>query len=456
MKILKRQQGGLQYIHVPTIYGDNNAQTTQASEKKSDGTASDTVKELYSAIRQEGLPVDVSMFLYKAQEILSEPDYGLGSSDNTFTKIIQLHDLANRVKWNMNEMKRAQKNIDESDTGDDYAIASDGKFYVMDANRKITTMSYDDIKENSDKYMMLTNSQLLQERANTFGNNMETRMINDVANYIGMNEVMDDIRGVVKEFGNNELKGYLAKAPGKVIKGFEDLYELMNDGPNGLYEFQAKDSTAKSNILAAASYIINNLNRNAQKTLKANADLNGIDVSKMVLSAIIDHTDSSYEVEKVDDNTGAKSSGSGGSGSGSLVQDNWGRMVFMDHGSPIPYNFILGNNVRTTLPAKMYNSFIDKDNKQIMVSRMNQTYSILQEWGLVDSLGTSYFGNISINDINNSGQDVIIDNSKGMAVIWMPVNSAGKIDFNMFSKMGEIQNYIISNRITDENQVKEI
>lgn len=316
MKILKRQQGGLQYIHVPTIYGDNNAQATQASEKKSDGTASDTVKELYSAIRQEGLPVDVSMFLYKAQEILSEPDYGLGSSDNTFTKIMQLHDLANRVKWNKNEMDRAQKNIDESGTGDDYAIASDGKFYVMDANRKITTMSYDDIKENGDKYMMLTNSQLLQERANTFGNNMETRMINDVANYIGMNEVMDDIRGVVKEFGNNELKGYLAKAPGKVIKGFEHLYELMNDGPNGLYEFQAKDSTAKSNILAAASYIINNLNRNAQKTLKANADLNGIDVSKMVLSAIIDHTDSSYEVEKVDDNTGAKSSGSGGSGSG--------------------------------------------------------------------------------------------------------------------------------------------
>lgn len=316
MKILKRQQGGLQYIHVPTIYGDNNAQATQASEKKSDGTASDTVKELYSAIRQEGLPVDVSMFLYKAQEILSEPDYGLGSSDNTFTKIMQLHDLANRVKWNKNEMDRAQKNIDESGTGDDYAIASDGKFYVMDTNRKITTMSYDDIKENSDKYMMLTNSQLLQERANTFGNNMETRMINDVANYIGMNEVMDDIRGVVKEFGNNELKGYLAKAPGKVIKGFEHLYELMNDGPEGLYEFQAKDSVAKSNILAAASYIINNLNRNAQKTLKANADLNGIDVSKMVLSAIIDHTDSSYEVEKVDDNTGSKSSGSGGSGSG--------------------------------------------------------------------------------------------------------------------------------------------
>ena len=316
MKILKRQQGGLQYIHVPTIYGDNNAQTTQASEKKSDGTSRDTVIDLYSAIRQEGLPVDVSMFLYKAQEILSEPDYGLGSSDSTFTKIMQLHDLANRVKWNKNEMDRAQKNIDESGTGDDYAIASDGKFYVMDANRKITTMSYDDIKENSDKYMMLTNSQLLQERANTFGNNMETRMINDVANYIGMNEVMDDIRGVVKEFGNNELKGYLAKAPGKVIKGFEHLYELMNDGPNGLYEFQAKDSTAKSNILAAASYIINNLNRNAQKTLKANADLNRIDVSKMVLSAIIDHTDSSYEVEKVDDNTGSKSSGSGGSGSG--------------------------------------------------------------------------------------------------------------------------------------------
>lgn len=98
MKILKRQQGGLQYIHVPTIYGDNNAQTTPASEKKSDSTASDTVKELYSAIRQEGLPVDVSMFLYKAQEILSEQDYGFGSSDSTFTKIIQLHDLANRVK----------------------------------------------------------------------------------------------------------------------------------------------------------------------------------------------------------------------------------------------------------------------------------------------------------------------------------------------------------------------
>lgn len=215
----------------------------------------------------------------------------------------------------MNEMKRAQKNIDESGTGDDYAIASNGKFYVMDEKRKITTMSYKEAMENSDKYMMLTNSQLLEERANTFGNNMDTRMINDVANYVGMEDITNDIRTIVSQFKSNKLSGYLEKAPNKVINGLEHLYSLMN-GPNGLYEFKQEESTAKSDMRAAALYIFNNLNNNAKKTLTANADIHNVKPEDMIIMSLFYNTSSEYGVEKVDDNTGAKGSGSGGSGSG--------------------------------------------------------------------------------------------------------------------------------------------
>jgi hypothetical protein len=399
MKIRKHQAGGMVYTPVQTIYGDNEGaeKAPSSSSDKSESKLEDTIsKDIVEVLATKGIPVDVSVFLAKANSLLNTSKFeNPAFSSNKYSKLIQLHQLANEIHWNKTLYDTAQTRIKEGLTGSDYALSDNGEFYVMDKNRKISTKSYDELVKNKGQYMLLTNNQLLQERAHSAGNQYNSEILRDVSNYVGMNEIMDDVRGIINEIGTQENKGYVNKIGGQAQRGFEYLNNIMN-GENGLYEFTTEGSKSMRDIESALNYIKNSLNPNAKNTLKANSKLQGINENQMILSAIFEHTDEVRRVDKVDEDE--NSSGSkGGSKSGSGTKENVTYLQAVANGRQVQHkDIVLGKSSDKggiKVSAQPY-MILDDQLKSIPQNNMEQVLNQAQIGKIVDvnsiSMGDQY------------------------------------------------------------------
>ena len=68
---------------------------------------------------------------------------------------------------------------------------------------------------------------------------------------------------------------------------------------------------------------------------------------------------------------------------------------------------------------------------------------------------TAYFGDIPIQDIASTGQSILVDNSKGGVVVYLPTIN-GNIDFNMMQQMNDVYSKIVADRITDPVKLRKI
>ena len=400
MKIHKHQSGGSIYTPVQSIYADNEGadQAPSTASSKNASKLEDTIsKEIAEVLATRGIPVDVSVFLAKADSLLRKSNmFGFNTSDNnSYSKLIQLHQLANEIQWNKTLYDNAQSRVKEGLTGSDYALSDDGKFYVMDKDRKISTKSYEELVKNEGKYMLLTNNQLLQERTHSSGNQFNSNILRDVSNYVGMNEIMDDVRGIIKEIGTQKNQGYVNQIGGAAQRGFEYLNNIMN-GEDGLYEFTTEGSKSMRDIQSALNYITNSLNHNAKNTLKANSKLNGIDPNQMILSAIFENSNETRIVKKVnedDDKTGKKS----GSGSSSSANENITYLQAVANGRQVkPRNIFIGSSKDKgglKVSAQSY-MILDDQEKSIPQNNMEQLLNQAQIGKIVDvnsiSMGDQY------------------------------------------------------------------
>lgn len=101
MKILKHQSGGMVYTPVQTIFGESEGatQAPSSSSDKSESKLEDTIsKDIVEVLATKGIPVDVSVFLAKANSLLQTSSVPGLSQGNKYSKLIQLHQLANEIQ----------------------------------------------------------------------------------------------------------------------------------------------------------------------------------------------------------------------------------------------------------------------------------------------------------------------------------------------------------------------
>lgn len=401
MKIRKHQAGGMIYTPVQTIYGSLEGATEAPSASTTDKSAAkleDSIsKEITEVLATRGIPVDVGVFLAKADSLLKKSNmFGFSTNTNSYSKLIQLHQLANEIQWNKTLYDTAQTRVKEGLTGSDYALSDNGEFYVMDKDRKITTKTYEELVKNKGKYMVLTNNQLLQERAHSSGNQYNSEILRDVSNYVGMNEIMDDVRGIIKEIGTQKNKGYVNQSNGQVQRGFEYLNSIMN-GEDGLYTFTTEGSKSMRDIESALNYIKNSLNHNAKNTIKANSKLQGIDENQMILTALFENTNETRMVDKVDEDDNGSGSGKKGSSGSSAANENVTYLQAVAGGRQVQSrDIIIGaskDKGGIKVSAKSY-MILDDQNKSIPQNNMEQVLNLAQIGKIVDvnsiSMGDQY------------------------------------------------------------------
>lgn len=459
MKIQKYQYGASYTPISREVMGQSQGEpaTSPSSEKKDDKLIE---QEIIKVLGENGIPTDVDYFLSQAQSFLQDStNIFSGKKTNTMSQLIRLRSLANRLQHNNALYKNATDRIKVENTGSDVAISNDGNLYVYDGEsvKKVTPTDY---SKNPEEYQVLTNAELIHLRERDPELKFDESILHDLSNSIGMKSIMEQIIGAIKKFGTSTQKGYPVKAGGQVQRGLEALMSL---GPDGLYEIETSDSKAAQDINSAIIYLYKNLNTNAKNVLRATTAAEGLnpsdmnDVTRILKEALFEHTDTSIKVNAIKDPTKGSGSGSGDS-TGSQIKEVWGDFVTKDGGSYRNTNIVMpGGNVSFNVPAKHYNFIEGKENTAIdNVTLGDESFNNLISKGLIDTRRTSYIGDLPIDNMAFAGKDIIVDNTRGGTVMYLPIKQDGELDLSMMKQMSEIQDQIIKSRITNTEAKKKI
>ena len=461
MKIKKYQYGATYTpisrapLEQPTVAAPTGSKDTKQNI--------DIDQEIVKALEENGIPVDTDYFLTQAASFLTTSKNIFSSgSNNTMSQLIRIKSLANRLRSSKNLYDKALARVDSEDTGSDVAITSTGQLYVYDEEGEVKRVTPSEYQKNRDKYYALTNSELLNLRAQNPDLKLNESVLHDISNSVGMKTIMEQVIGTIKDFGTVKSGGYTQKINGRVQQGLEALMSL---GPDGLYEISQENSKAMQDIDYAVEYLYRNLNNNSKNVLAATTAAEGLaptrdNVLSILKSAIFEHTGVSTDVKVVKD-PNAKGSGSGSDGNGSPVVDTWGDYLTKGGGLPIKYDFVMpGGNISFSAPTKVYNTVPvagKSDGSSLNgITLGTETFQNLQAHGVADASRKAYFGDIPITSMAASGRDLLVDNSTGGREMWLPINQSGELDFSMWQQMTEIEAEIVRKRVTDPAQKKEI
>lgn len=443
----------IDYIPVTqTGYSGKGATTASSSGKKD---SEDLIgKSIQKALEQNGLESDVEVFAQYAEAILQNNMYGFndGGLNGSVAQLFKLRSLANKVR-NSNELyETALSHMKSADTSSDYAVSSDGKVYALfqddEGNAKVDTIKLDTYKENSDKYRLITNSELLEYRR--LNKAFDDSMLQDIIGSIGMEEIVSDINNVISKFGKRTTSSY-PNLSESVAKGMEYLFKI-NIEASAAYQDIVEDGEKKKDISAAIKYIYSSLNNNAKNVLKLHAELNDTSVVDYLKDAITLNTSYEYkeDIEKAPKGIGS------GSGSGSKEQlgaESWEHAVFKRHGRPQSVGMILEGRTKFGFKGVRFDMIKGPDGKDVKpITSGIESYNNLQNRGLVATGQTVYFGNLPLDNISAQGMDLIVDNSDGLAIAYLPTDKSGNLDFSMMQQMSKIQEAIDNERISDPNK----
>ena len=431
MKIKRFQGGG---IYTPFFSTGASTSSSEKSEKK------DLIKqEIFSALKESGLPSDVDHFLGKASKYLSSTQttvFPTGGSDYKLSELIKLRSLANKVRHSNELHKNAVTRLDKENAGSEVAITNTGGMYVIDSESgELKVVSTSQYHNNSDKYIPQTTAELIHRRENDISLANKDYILKDLANTVGMKSVTEYIRQVIASFGkesqSDSTQYYTVKDRNKIQEGFEQILGLA---PEGHYKIDETHSSvhqgfnSKESLEAAINYLYRTLPNNMKNTLKANATLAGVDPSSVegiklyLQESILEQTD--HTIKK--DLKVSEDSGSGGSGSGGSK----GKMVEVS-----PLETIATGRVAEITPITL-SSTKSKNGLEILAQQypmQDKNGNIVGQGMLSDVLNTAEIGNIVDKNSITFGEHrlkdydlnrVMYDGTSTLSRAYLPIDKA--------------------------------
>lgn len=475
MKIKKYQIGGIYYT--PFFRDSISSQESQHVGNNSSTNNNENLiqKEIINTLKENGLPNDVDYFLSKANTFLRKSQnlvFNTTEDSYDLSDLIRIQSLANRIKHNNNLYEKAREQIISENSGSEIAITNTGGMYVLDENG-IKTISANTYYKNPEKYQILTNSELIKLRANQPELAYNSTILTDLSNTVGMKSIVEYVKDTISSFGTNKSSSkydrYTIKQKGQIEKGFEQL--LGFDSPDGVYKGTISQSVEdqgysdEKSLNAAINYLYSTLPENMKHSLRANTAAEGLDpndinnVRRLLTSAITEHTDHSVNSSTSLDygKTASEAKGTRSSTSGTPVQIPFGAFVQRNMGDVRSSKMIFSDSsLNFNIPSYYYNNR-DIEGKSLPdVITASDADRNLRDHGIRDPYNKAYFGGIPLTEMAIDGQNIIVNNEKGLVISYLPVDSNGNLDITVMKIMSNIQNQIEQNHITDETQIQKI
>ena len=316
MKIKQYQSGGIVYL--PTSNRREAAQT--AASSSDDSKVPGFTKELIALVKENGLDSDVSTFLKQVERTLDLANDPTGQN-LSMREILKVQRLASQVATNYKDYEKARQSLDEQDAWGEMATDKRGYLYVQNQDTgKIETVSHSSYTENPEKYLALTNEDVLNIRRADPTMAYRMDILDNISSAVGMKTITDYAKGLIKEFGKTSITGYSEKQAEKIRSGLEhivagdlgDFRGILTAGPDGVYKISSEATIADTGIKEALNYLVSTLPRNYQNTLGAKATVEGYSPEAMLMQMMYYNTDRTLKADY--DQTASKDAGYSGAG----------------------------------------------------------------------------------------------------------------------------------------------
>jgi hypothetical protein len=264
MQIKRYQTGGIVYTPFIKEQSDQqNINKNNSSNKSSSSDSDEVQKAIIKLLEESGLPNDVDYFLKQTNVLLSDNINYDGSTSYSMSDLIKLHSLANKIKHNNNSYAAAKDRMEAENSGSEVAITNTGKLYVQDENGELKTISVNSYYDNSDKYTILTQTDLMNFREYSPDLAYNSTILNDLNSAIGMGTIVSKLTDTINTFGTNTIEDksdkLTIKEKGQVEKGMKNILE--GSSPDGVYNISTTTHTAhqgyssEEGLYEAASYL---------------------------------------------------------------------------------------------------------------------------------------------------------------------------------------------------------
>lgn len=288
---LKLQQGGT-FVPPFAVYQPfaiPDASDSKSSSKSNESEADLKFKDVLTLLNDlDGLPGDVQ---HAAQTLttlfnsihskLNSPQSSLfGGTSSIASNYMKAVQLINNIKFQASEYEKAKEQAVENNSINEVVINSMGKVMVA-TDDGFDWVTPEECFENSDRYMPVTNAQLLNYRAMGTGKlAFNHDAINAVAGSISYDQVTDMISKAVQNLGNDAQSQdiFVKTKAGKLIQGLQDFIKAKEN--SGSYDATVED-LYQANLLTesqarqakqALGYIYNCLPKSAVSLLKMKSD----------------------------------------------------------------------------------------------------------------------------------------------------------------------------------------
>lgn len=461
MRIKKFQVGGVAY----TPFIPQGAAQQQVAQEASSGSSgggksssskkSNLENDIIKILEENGLPSDVNMFLkvadsfLKRSESLSDSTL-FGGSDDTYSMsdLITLQRYANEIKFNKGIYDKAVTNLEAENAWSDYAIDSNGYFYVYTENglEKATAEEVSKVLkgESDKKFSLLTYSQLagLRERGIAFN----ADILKDLQGAVGSESTINHIADLIQKFSKNKTGSVETKSTA-IARGLE---YMVQNGPDGYYKITTTDQIRDIND--ACVMLWQNLTGADQNNIKRNMTISGKDpkstkdlyaeLSNMVYRFAEQSSDPQFDKSSSEYNpkqTGEK-------GGSNLTQDNYlqmfanGRLEFEGYRTISPHHDNTEDKGAMTVPVFAVGAPIDRQFNTLGMMNLDNFRKTC--WAIQGTNSENFvIGDKALTSDQMSA--LVYDGYSELKVAMIPVKPDGKgrqvPDFERIGKYNEIK-----------------
>lgn len=458
--IPKLQQGGaalpfVSWTPVPdTPYSAAAASTTATKEKKEALKVEDVIpKEMIEALKQKGLPSDMSVFTESIMSLFNDPVYKMTGQLNPATlstRYLSIVNKMNNIAFNKELYDKSIDRLQQNGGLYDVAVSNTGRMVVQDLETgQIKQVSPDEYYEKLGSYKAISNGDLAHIRAYNPSMAFSSDVFSVLNNGMGQETLQKYINDAISKLGsssNNNIEGYTKVQKDRIQNG---LSELVNNNTvaaaivqDGVYKLTHEEKSNAEQAQEALKYLYTSLPMAAKNYLRAKAAEQGINPDEAAEKILVPFINSKIETSrtiKFDfDKQATDASGSGGSDKNTIKIDQQDQIYEGVRSSGSSQDIILntGSNYEFKLPGIHINALKTLNQEEITGSeRMDK---VLQNSTLsAGNQGNMWFGGkkLSPKDTNK----LIYDPEAGLNAAYVPIKDDGSPDFDALETITKVQ-----------------
>lgn len=267
--------GGLPFVSHTPIFATSEIGTPKTT--KSENSDDLTTKDILELLKDmDGLPADMDNIIYSLKNFKLMDPLGLSASSNIASQYMTIINKIKKAKANKEWYDKAYEKLRDNNALNELAITNGGKFIGINSDRDFEYFSAEDVMSgNLNGYKLLTNSNLLEIRANDPNAAFNSGLITEIANGIGMQQVTEYINKTIQSLGSDKTQTQIFGDQSKeVLAGLRQLQiaaqEVGQDlSISQLYEANIMNENQANQANLAIDYLIQSLPSNMLSLLLA-------------------------------------------------------------------------------------------------------------------------------------------------------------------------------------------